>query len=86
MNKRKKKTNSISDGIEELRERIECQELAIEEYGQLEDRIEKLSAFQISDEFDLIDQEDRKLFGMQLHHMVKYSEILTARIVRFNLE
>ena len=86
MKKQKKKTNSISEGIEELREQIECHELVIEEHGQLEERIEKLSAFQISDEFDLIDQEDRKLFGIQLHHMMKYSEILTARIVRFNLE
>lgn len=53
-----------------------------EEKAQLNERIEKLEAFQNSEEFQNIDPVQMTLLNCQVHAMRTYSQILLERIAR----
>lgn len=54
----------------------------VEEKAQLNERIEKLEAFQSSEKFNEIDPVQMTLLNCQVHAMRTYSQILLERIAR----
>lgn len=57
-----------------------------EEKAQLNDRIEKLEAFQNSENFSKIDPVQMTLLNCQAHAMRTYSQILLERIARLPVD
>ena len=55
----------------------------VKEFDELTGRIEKLNAFVISDQFNLLPEVDRVDLTEQLKHMDRYREVLSRRLSRF---
>ena len=62
------------------------QQRVIDEKKELDDRIEKLVAFQDTDVFKALDPVDSGLLIMQANAMQTYSDLLSHRILRFGLQ
>jgi hypothetical protein len=59
------------------------QQRVVDEAKDLEERIEKLTAFHTSEKYENADREQRVLLGRQLAVMREYHDILTRRIALF---
>ena len=59
------------------------QERVVEEKKELDEKLAKLRAFQLSEKFDDLDNADQYLLNKQANYMDDYSYILGQRIVRF---
>lgn len=59
------------------------QQRVVDEKKELDDKIERLTAFTKGDIFKSIDDEDQRLLVKQLSEMGSYSETLASRIARF---
>lgn len=57
-------------------------ERLLEEQQQLNEKIEKLESFTLSDKFKEVDEVQMSLLNIQLIAMKTYSQILLERIVR----
>jgi hypothetical protein len=57
-------------------------ERLIQEQKDLQEKIEKLTVFQVSETFKSLPKEDRDLLNIQLYAMATYNTILLARIDR----
>jgi len=59
------------------------EERVVAEKEQLDEKLDKLSAFMHSNVFGQLHTTDQELLGMQQHLMLGYSKVLAARINRF---
>lgn len=59
------------------------QQRVVDERAELEDKISKLAAFRKTDLHKSLDAVDRELLKQQFRAMMRYSNILGERIVRF---
>lgn len=64
------------------------QQRVIEEAAELNDKIKKLSAFVAKFESpeNIVDGGNQALLHLQLHHMVRYHNVLETRISKFGVE
>lgn len=72
----KPKINTMSDFMARL----------VEEKAQLDSRIEKLEAFQNSENFQKIDPVQMTLLNCQVNAMRTYQQILLERLTRLTVE
>jgi hypothetical protein len=52
------------------------------EYGELQERIQKLTDFIISDEYDILPHIDKTDLKEQIKHMESYCQVLSRRVAR----
>lgn len=53
-----------------------------DEKSQLDEKLQKLNSFMVSDSFTTLHYQDKALLAYQLHLMLGYSDVLSKRLNR----
>lgn len=72
----------IENPLEQKIKKIKAFQRVIDEKQDLDEKIERLKSFFITDIYNSLEKEEQELLKQQIEHMVLYSCILEQRIMK----